>query len=142
MKNVAAIYGGSAPHHRTLTDPRFATWVDPLVYLPDLANTDLTRFDGVIVPDRLHGRLLDAARPQLLDVLDRGGTLIVFGEQAPIRAQPSGWLPGVEWEQRPTNFWWWLEQNADSGLRQHCPDDAIWSHMTLDDATWHQRGVF
>lgn len=142
MKNVAAIYGGAAPHHRTLADPRFAPWVNTTIYLPDLATTDLSRFDGVIVPDRLHGRLLNAARPQLLDLLERGRTLIVFGEQAPIRTQPSGWLPGVEWEHRPTNFWWWLDKDADSGLRQRCPHDPIWSHISLADATWHQHGVF
>jgi len=141
-RRLAAVYGGSAPHHRALNEPKYARWLAASVYLPELPDADLSRYDGVIVPDRLHAGRLDAARPRLLDVLDRGAMVVLFGEQSVCGRQPQGWLPGLDWQYRPTNYWWWLEPGTTSGLRAHNPDHDLWRHLTLEDATWHYHGVF
>ena len=142
MRRLAAVYGGSAPHHRALNEPRYARWLAGSIYLPDLPAADLDAYDGILVPERLHAGRLTEARPRLLEILDRGGTVIVFGEQAAFAAEPVGWLPGVAWEHRPTNYWWWLEPEATSGLAAHHPDHPLWRQLTLEDATWHHHGVF
>lgn len=142
MLNLAAVYGGSAPHHRALHAPKYARWLTKLVYLPDLPDSDLSRFDGVIVPERMHRAALQAARPRLLDVLDRGGTLVVFGEQSVYGEQPEGWLPGVAWEHRPTNYWWWLDPQAPRPLVAADPDHPLLAWAPLAQTTWHHHGVF
>jgi hypothetical protein len=50
-------------------------------------------------------------------------------------------LPGVRWEHRPTNFWWWLEPGADLGLRSPSPQHSLFEHLSLRDCTWHYHGV-
>lgn len=142
MRRLAAVYGGSAPHHRALNEPKYAQWLAGSIYLPDLPQADLSQFDGLLVPERLHAGRLDAARDRLLEVLDRGGTVMLFGEQSVVARNPQGWLPGLDWEHRPTNYWWWLEPGATSGLHAHKPDHDLWRHLTLRDATWHQHGVY
>jgi len=142
MKRFAAIYNGTAAHHRTLHDERFAAHLAGHVYLPELATADLSEYDGIVVPDRLHRRLLNDGRHRLLEILDRGGTVILFGEQSAVADEPVGWLPGLRWEHRPTDFWWWLQPGADSGLRASQPDHSLWRYLTLTDATWHQHGVY
>jgi hypothetical protein len=142
MRRLAAVYGGSAPHHRALNEPKYARCLAGSIYLPDLPDADLSGVDGLLVPERLHAGRLDRARNRLLEILERGGTIVLFGEQPICARQPTGWLPGLEWEQRPTNYWWWLEPGATSGLRAHLPEHDIWRHLTLEDATWHQHGVY
>lgn len=142
MNRLAAVYGGSAAHHRALHEPKYARWLDALVYLPELAGADLSGYDGLVVPERLHAGLLHGARPRLLEVLDRGGTLVVFGEQSVYGDHPDGWLPGVRWEHRPTNYWWWLDPEPRSGIVAADAGHGLFRHLTLADATWHHHGVF
>ena len=135
-RRVAAIYGGTAFQHRTLNEPKYRRHIDELIYLLDLPNVDLTQFDVVIVPDRMHHARLEEHRDQIVAYLEQGGTVIAFGEQ------PRAWLPGIRWEHRPTNFWWWLEPNPRSGLVLTRPEHSLFRYITLEDATWHQHGVF
>jgi hypothetical protein len=41
MRRLAAVYGGSAPHHRALNEPKYARWLAGCVYLPELPDADL-----------------------------------------------------------------------------------------------------
>jgi hypothetical protein len=135
---LAAVYGGSAPHHRALTTPKYAQHLGGgLRYLPELAETDLSGLDGLIIPERLHHDALHAAAGRIRDLLDDGGTVIAFSGGEPVPE----FLPGVRWEHRPTNFWWWLEPGADLGLRTPDPEHALFDHLTLRDCTWHYHGV-
>ncbi len=135
---LAAAYGGSAQHHRALTRPEYARHLTGgLVYLPDLAGTDLTGYDGLVIPERLHRGLLTRAADRILGLLDAGGTVLTFTGGEPLPE----FLPGVRWEHRPTNFWWWLEPGADLGLHSPTPDHDLFEHLALRDCTWHHHGV-
>lgn len=135
-KRLASLYDGSAFQHRTLNEPKYRRHIDEIVYLLDLPVVDLSRFDALLIPDRIHHERLAESKDRIIDFLERGGTVIALGER------PNAWLPGVRWEHRPTNFWWWLEPKASSGLVLNRPDHSLFRYITLDDATWHQHGVF
>jgi hypothetical protein len=135
---LAAVYGGSSHHHRALTAPKYARHLaGGLVYLPDLADADLTGLDGLIVPERIHRGMLNRAAARILELLDSGGTVVAFSGGEP----PPEFLPGVRWEHRPTNYWWWLQPDADLALRTPNPDHSFFGHLTLRDCTWHYHGV-
>lgn len=134
---VVAVYGGSAPHLRTLTTPKYRRHLRDLVYLPDLAATDLTRYRCLLIPERLHRGLLEAAADPILAFLEVGGTVVAFGGGEPLPQ----FLPGVSFEHRPTNYWWWTEPGADLGLVSPTPDHPMLRHIALSDATWHHHGV-
>lgn len=142
MRRLGALYGGSAAHHRALTEPKYSRWLADRIYLPDVLEVELDGFDGILVPERLHAEKLDAARPQLLSVLERGAMVVMFGDQAVYGRCPTGWLPGIDWEHRPTNFWWWLDPDSPSPLRGHHPDHDLWRSLSLPAVTWHHHGVF
>ncbi len=142
MRRLAALYGGAAPHQRALTETKYAQWLAATVYLPELPTADLDGYDGLIVPERLHAGKLAAGRHRLIEVLNRGGMVVLFGEQSVYGPHPKGWLPGVDWEHRPTNFWWWLDPNAPSPLRGHHPTHDLWGRLSLPEVTWHHHGVF
>jgi len=135
---LAAVYGGSASHHRAITTPKYARHLTGgTVYLPELPDTDLTGLDGLVIPERLHHGRLEAGARRVLDLLDAGGTVFAFSGGEPL----PDFLPGVRWEHRPTNFWWWLEPGASLGLQAPDPDHSLFRHLTLRDCTWHYHGV-
>lgn len=137
MTGLAAVYGGSAAHHRMIHEPKYRRWLGEVAYLPDLAGADLTGCHGMLIPDRCHQGMLDRAAATVLGLLERGGTVVVFSGGEP----PPAWLPGVSFERRPTNFWWWLEQGASLGVTTHQPDDSFWQRLSPADVAWHYHGA-
>ncbi|MGH3719469.1 MAG: hypothetical protein ACRDRI_11655 [Pseudonocardiaceae bacterium] len=137
-RGLGAVYGGSAQHHRTLAAPRYAQHLTGgLVYLPELADTDLTGLAGLIIPERMHRGLLNQAADRVRELLDAGGTVIAFSGGEPIPE----FLPGVRWEHRPTDYWWWLTPGAELRLRAPSPNHSLFDRLSLRDCTWHYHGV-
>ena len=136
MRKIAVIYSGHAPHYRTFHEFKFAQYIEKLIYLPEFENTDLIQFDVLIVPSQLNSKLLLKSVEKIRKFADDGKIVVALGPQ------PWPWLPNQKWEHRPTNFWWWLEENADSGLRVKNENHPFFDYFTLEDCTWHQHGVF
>lgn len=138
LRGLATVYGGSAQHHRTFTEPKYAQHLTGgTIYLPELADTDLTEYCGLLIPERLHRGQLNRAADRILELLNVGGTVIAFSGGEPIPE----FLPGVRWQHRPTNFWWWLEPDGDLGVRLGDEEHPLFRRLTLRDCTWHYHGV-
>jgi hypothetical protein len=133
---LAVLDGGTYFHNEAIHGARFRDRFDRALYAPDLSAGDIADCEAVIVADRIHPAILRRKRPILLGYLAAGGTLIVLGEN-----QAQTWAPGVSWEFRPTNFWWWLEKGADPGHRIVAPDHILFRHFSLNDIVWHYHGL-
>lgn len=127
MKRLGMVYGGSLPEHRVIDDARFAPWLARTVYLPELSAADLDGLDGLIVPEGSNHRQLRAATGSVVRFLERGGTVIVFGDQ------PVSWLPGLAWEFRPAL--------PSPVVVARSPDHGFHAAVPLVDAIWHHHGV-
>lgn len=134
---IAMLDAGTYYHHRTLHTPSLAPYLDRALYLPELDDAALADCDALIVSCRSNPDLLMAQRERLERFLASGKTLVAMGETASHR-----WLEGVSWTPCEVNFWWWKTPGADGGLRLAAPDHALFSRLTLADATWHQHGTF
>lgn len=134
---IAATDCGTYFHHESLRGERYAHFFDRLIYMPEFGPADLSGLDALIVTCRTNADFLVPHRNAIKVFLDSGGTLVACGETDPQR-----WLDGVEWTPTPTNYWWWLKDDADSGLRLAAPQHALFRRMTLADATWHFHGHF
>jgi hypothetical protein len=135
VTGLAMVYTGSGPHHAVLEDPRYGRHISRLIYLPDLPDATLDDVDGLLVPCRAHHARVVAAAPKIRSLLERGGTVVAMAEQ------PTPWLPGLAWEHRPINFWWWRE-GGTCGLVAAQPEASLFDYVTLADASWHFHGVF
>lgn len=137
MKKIGVIYSGNDAHYRTFHEPKFNQYIEKIIYHPEFLNTDLSGLDILYVPSQLNKDLLLQSAEKIINFANRGGTVAVFGPQ------PWEWMPAQCWESRPTNFWWWLEKGADSGLRLSAPEHPIFNgYLTLENCTWHQHGVY
>lgn len=137
MRKVAVVYGGSSQHKRTYNEPKYRQYIEELIYFPNLENTSLEQFDVLLLPSQLHKGILEKTKQKIIQFAENGGTVVAFGPQ------PFEWIPGQNWEYRETNFWWWLEKDAKSGLVLETPNhDLFENFLTLADATWHQHGVY
>lgn len=128
--------GGTYYHHEAMHGARLAGRLPPAIYAPDLTEADLADCDALLIADRINPVALRRKRRILLGLLERGGTLVVLGEN---RAED--WAPHVTWHYRPTNFWWWLTPNADPGHRIVAPDHALFRHLRKEDVIWHYHGL-
>lgn len=136
MRKIAVIYSGHAPHHRTFNEPKYKQYIDRLIYFPEFQDASLEGVDVLFVPSQLNEHLLMNAKAKIHAFANDGGIVVAFGPQ------PWEWLPNQKWEERETNFWWWLEKDAKSGLVLADPEYDLFNYITLRDATWHQHGVF
>ena len=137
MRKIAIVYGGSSHHHRTYKESKYRQYIAELIYLPNLQQTSLESFDVLLLPSQLHKGLLEKSVNKIYQFAERGGIVVSFGPQS------FEWIPEQNWEYRETNFWWWLEKEAKSGLVLENPNhDLFTNYLTLADATWHQHGVY
>ncbi|MDF2721450.1 MAG: hypothetical protein K0Q59_1125 [Paenibacillus sp.] len=134
-RSIAALYSGVSYQHRSWTEPKYNQYLSAVLYAPELTETSFDPYDVVIVPSRVHKGLMDRINPWLQRFVDNGGTVVVFWPQT-VDSLAS------HWENRPTNFWWWLDKDAKSGLQLQKPEYDLFNYLTLEDATWHYHGVF
>lgn len=137
MKRIAALDGGTFYHRRTLMEPPFAHHFTSVHYAAELPADALARADVVYVPSRLDARLLEPLAPVLVRFMRKGGTLVVMGETAPDR-----WLEDIRTTPLATNYWWWLEPEADLGLRIAAPEHPLFRYLDRAAFTWHLHGWF
>ncbi|WP_010271736.1 hypothetical protein [Paenibacillus senegalensis] len=138
QRRIGVLYSGSSHQHRTFTEPKYAKWITKLYYLPETESGEIStaECDVLIIPSQLHRTQTLRLQPDIRRFVKDGGIVAALG------AQPDHLLDDHHWEFRPTNFWWWLEPGADSGLVAVSPDHDFFRFLTLSDATWHYHGVF
>lgn len=136
MRKIAALYAGISHQFRSWNVPQHKQYIEDVLYIPDMTETSLDGYDVVLVPSRLNYKLLDKIKPIVNDFAAKGGIVVVFWPLA------GEFVPNQKWEHRPTNFWWWLEKGAKSGLAQLNTDHPFFEYLTLEDCTWHQHGIF
>jgi len=134
---IAATDCGTYFHHESLRGERYAHFFERLIYMPEFRPEDLSGLDALIVTCRTNADFLLPHRAAIGRFLGLGGTLVACGE-----TDAHLWLDGIRWTPTPTNYWWWLKDKADSGLRRAAPRHSLFRHMTLADATWHFHGHF
>lgn len=137
MRRMAATHAGTYYHRAALEERAPMRDVDiRLIDAPGLARADLRGLDLLILTDRTPAVHIRRAAPRLLSFARKGGRLIVFGENGDY-----GWIPGLRWTHRPTNYWWWLTGD-DQGLRIDAPDHSLFAFLGVADLTWHFHGTF
>lgn len=136
-KLIAAIDAGTSYHHVALNDGRWAHLIDERWYLPELDQYDFSQVNVIIATCRSNPDLLAAHKNRFYDFLNAGGTIVAFAGTDPVR-----WLPNIESKSVSTNYWWWLDKNAESGLEIASTEHPLFDALTLTDMTWHHHSRF
>jgi hypothetical protein len=126
-KRLGLFYNGSILEHRIIEDPRFKPYFAKQIYAPDLTAESLADLDGLYVPEGSNHRRLQESSGIIRDFLERGGTVLAFGDH------PVGWLPGLDWELRPAG--------RGPKLTAGQPDFGFHQAVPLIDEIWHHHGV-
>lgn len=127
MRRLLVVANGAAPEERLFRDRRLMPYVSETVYLPDLPRRGTRGIDILLVPEGSDRRRLAAATGVIGALLERGGTVVTFGDQQ------SDWLPGADWTFRSV---------ADaSGLEALSPDHPFHREVWRPEAAWHHHGI-
>lgn len=137
-RKIAVISSGTSHHIRSYKTGEFAKHITKVIPVRELATASFDDIDVLIVPSQTNMSVFLPQKHRIDEFADAGGIVVSFGHQF------EEWLPkDVNWELRPTNFWWWLEKDAKSGLvLTGGENDLFKNYITLADATWHQHGVY
>jgi hypothetical protein len=95
VTRLVALSTGSAAEERTFSEPRYRTWLAGVAYSGGAGHGLGDDVDGVWVPEGTPRRRLTALAPRLERLLERGGTVLLFGDQQ------AGWPASVRWTYRP-----------------------------------------
>lgn len=135
-RRIGVIFSGTSHHIRAYKTGEFGKYISKVIPVRDIATASFEDLDVLIVPSQTNMPVFLPYKHRVDEFADNGGIVVAFGHQN------DEWLE-EKWELRPTNFWWWLEENAKSGLvltgEEH---DLFKNYLTLADATWHQHGVY
>jgi len=93
VSRLVALTSGSAAETHTFTEPRYRGQLADVAYTG--APVDLAGADGVWVPEGTPRRRLAALAPELNALLERGGTVLLFGDHQ------CGWPGTARWSYRP-----------------------------------------
>lgn len=55
MKRLGIVCGGASYHHRALNHPKYRRFFHEHIYLLNFPQTDLSRLDGLLIPERFTG---------------------------------------------------------------------------------------
>lgn len=134
---IGIIDGGMHYHHDSIEREPLKQYFDKVIYLRDIPMHDLSELDILIIPCRTHAHWLGIYAEQLKKFMLQGGTLVVMGETF-----PNLWLQDIGYRAVETNFWWWLEEGAELGVKMSDTKHNINNFISQQDATYHLHGVF
>ena len=108
-----------------------------VITTPEELGIILIPTDILWVPCRTPAQRMIAQKPVIAKHLENGGTVIALGE-----SRSDLWLDHITFHETPTNWWWWLDEKADLGVRVTDPKHPLMKDMTTQDVTWHLHGWF
>ncbi|MGM9924381.1 MAG: hypothetical protein ACI35R_09055 [Bacillus sp. (in: firmicutes)] len=133
---IAILTNGYSFQHRFFQMEEFQYMYDDVLHIRNLHMYDLSKYDTLIVNDRMSLKFLRRYQSCFLKFLQAGKRLVVFGEVI------DNWLPGVEWENSEVNFSWWVKENGDLPLLARNTNHPLYEYIGLPDMKWHYHGTF
>lgn len=137
-RRIVAPTCGTHYHIRSLEGPRYTGAFD-VICAPESLRDVLRPDDILWVPCRTPAHRMIDQKDVVACHLKAGGTVVALGE-----SHSELWLPAVDFTGTATNWWWWLEQNADLGV--YVTDAAngvpLMSGIGKREVTWHLHGWF
>lgn len=127
---------GNYYHIRSLEGPGYGKEFD-VVCPPEQLGEVLRPDDVLWVPCRTPAQRMIAQKPVITRHLQAGGTVVALGE-----SRSDLWLPSIWFTETPTNWWWWLDPQADLGVRAVATDHPLLQNMGDRTLTWHLHGWF
>lgn len=119
-----AFIDGGVSYHHGLCEPGEPFAAFDRVDLLSLRDVPLETYDLVVVPRSADAEVLYARRHQFARFLDRGGVLLVLGEQ------PTNWFPGSVWAP---------ESADDVAEPVVVTEHPILGPLTAPELEWHSR---
>jgi len=135
-RRIVAPSSGTYYNIRSLEGPLYNDVFDVICTPEDL--DEMLRPDDVLwVPCRTPAQRMIAQKDVVARHLQAGGTVIALGE-----SRSDLWLPAIQFTETPTNWWWWLDPDADLGVRVAAPGHPLLRGIGDKDVTWHLHGWF
>ncbi len=148
----AIITGGAAFHQKFFQNKggKYADFFDKRVYAAKMEDFCFEDYDYVVLASNLNARFLIPCKERILAYLKGGGHIVSLGDSM------KEYLPNIQWQSYPTNFWWWRIKGADMPLyavesvdggktfvkQPERTREGLFSKIDVRVAKWHCHGAF
>lgn len=132
MNKIAILDNGTAYNIVALHTQPFKKYFEKVIYLPKIKKEDLQNIDTLIVTCLSNIDFLIKNKDMFLEFLASGKTLVVMG-----RNEPYKWLPDIQGQDLPFNYWWWLDQNNSIDFKQDIKEHQFFEYVNFEDMIWH-----
>jgi hypothetical protein len=131
---IGLIFNGVWSQYALATAPKYAPIYD-LVYVHDLPDADLSRFDALVIPFQSHQAAIESHQRVLYEFLATHRKIAVFGDSTP------HWID-AQWEDRPTNNYWWVTNPAQPPVTDTNYGHPVFQGLQPRHACWHTHGCY
>lgn len=131
---IGLIFNGVWSQYTMATAPKYRSLYE-LIYVRQLAETDLTSFDALVIPFQSNQAAIAKQKSVLYQFLAMGKKIAVFGDSSPL------WLE-ANWEDRPVNNYWWVENPENPPIAETDFKHAVFAGLKPRHACWHVHGVY
>jgi hypothetical protein len=133
---IAILTNGMTFHNRFFAMSEYRDLYDDVIHIEDLHQTDLSQYDTLIVTDRLSIPHLKRNQAKMIQFINEGKRLFIFGEVL------DNWFPTIDWKDSVVNFSWWVKPQGDLPLVERNAYHDLYEYVTLKDMKWHYHGTF
>jgi len=136
MTNIAILTNGCSFHKRFFEMEEYKGFYDDVIHIQDLENISLSKYDTLIVTERLSIPYLKRNQGKFIRFINEGKRLLIFGEVL------DHWFPTIDWKDSEVNFSWWVKPQGDLPLIERNNIHELYEYVTLKDMKWHYHGTF
>lgn len=134
MQKIGLVFNGVWSHYAMATAPKYRD-IYRLMYVYDLDDAAVAGLDALVIPFQSNQEELAARKDVLYNLLKQGKKVFVEGDSS------VNWLD-AQWEDRPVNNYWWVENPDKPPVSETNYDHPIYQGLTPRQACWHTHGVY
>jgi len=131
---IALVFNGVWSHYAFAKAEKYKQLIE-LVYVHDLATTDLNTYEALMIPFQSDHKTIADSSKKIAEFLGSGKKVFVEGDSS------AGWLDAT-WEDRPVNNYWWVEHPQQPPVSKTNFEHPVYHGLTPRHACWHTHGAY
>ena len=131
---IGLIFNGVWSHYTFAKATKYRSLYE-LLYVHDLGEQDLDRFDALVIPFQSHHGAIARHRDRIYNFLRSGKKIFIEGDSS------ANWLDAT-WEDRPVNNYWWVKHPDRPPVSETDFRHPIYRNLSARHAFWHFHGVY
>lgn len=131
---IGLIFNGVWSHYTFAKATKYRDLYE-LVYVYDLTDEKVAKYDALVIPFQSNQRELTAHKDVIYTFLADGKKVFIEGDSSP------AWLE-AQWVDRPVNNYWWVKNPTNPPVAKTDFTHPIYDGLNARHSCWHTHGAY